>query len=326
MYVETGPAGRIGRNKTTMTDDTGNQAGSYPPANASNFSQVKRVLWQILGINLAVAAAKIAVGLVTGSISMVADGFHSIMDGSSNIIGLVGLAIAGRPPDANHPYGHQKYETFATMAIGLLLLLAAWNILQSAFTRFSEGGAPVVTTLSFAVMVVTIAINWAVTRYEARRGRQLKSGVLLADAEHTRSDIFVSLSVIASLIAVRIGWIWVDAGVAIIIVGVIGWTGWRIIHNASRILSDSAVIDPAEVERIALSVKGVQSSHKIRSRGTDQTTYLDLHIQVDGQMSLEEAHRLGHVVQKRLQDELGVSDVIVHAEPVVFEKSDELQE
>ena len=91
-----------------MADDTGNEEGSVLPNSASNFSQIKRVLWQILGINLAVAAAKIFVGLVTGSISMVADGFHSTMDSSSNIIGLVGLAIAGRPPDANHPYGHHR--------------------------------------------------------------------------------------------------------------------------------------------------------------------------------------------------------------------------
>lgn len=326
MIKEAGQADRPLQVKLKMTDKTGNQEAPFLPDSASNFSQVKRVLWQILALNLVVAAAKIIVGLVTGSISMVADGFHSTMDSSSNIIGLVGLAIAGRRPDANHPYGHQKYETFATLAIGLLLLLAAWNILRSAFIRFSEGGAPEVTVLSFAVMVVTISLNWAVTRYEARRGRQFKSGVLLADAEHTRSDIFVSLSVIVSLIAVRMGWAWVDAGVAIIIVGVIGWTGWRIINKTSGILADSAVIDPAEVERIALSVKGVQSSHKIRSRGTDQAAYLDLHIQVDGRMSLEEAHRLGHVVQKRLQDELGVSDVIVHAEPVVFEKSDDLLE
>jgi cation diffusion facilitator family transporter len=303
--------------------DTKNTS-SYRPRTGkpANFGRVKRVLWQILGVNLLVAVAKIGVGLATGSISMVADGFHSTMDSSSNVIGLVSLVIAARPPDADHPYGHQKFETFATLGIGLLLLLAGWNVLTAALTRLTEGGAPEVSVLSFAVMTVTLTINWLVTRYESRQGRRLKSSLLLADAAHTQSDVFVSLSVIVGLAAVKLGWPWVDAVVALVIVVAIGRTGWRIIRNASRVLSDTAVIDPTAVERIALSVEGVKSAHKIRSRGTDQTTYLDLHIQVDGRMALEEAHRLGHIVQDRIKKELDVADVVVHVEPINFKWSD----
>ncbi len=297
---------------------------SYRPRTGklANFDRVKRVLWQILGVNLLVAVAKIGVGLATGSISMVADGFHSTMDASSNVMGLVSLVIAARPPDADHPYGHQKFETFATLGIGLLLLLAGWNVLTAALTRLTEGGAPEVSVLSFAVMTVTLTINWLVTRYESHQGRRLKSSLLLADAAHTQSDVFVSLSVIVGLVAVKLGWPWVDAVVALVIVVAIGRTGWRIIRSASRVLSDTAVIDPTEVERVALSVEGVKSAHKIRSRGTDQVTYLDLHIQVDGRMALEEAHRLGHMVQDRIKKELDVTDVVVHVEPVNFTWSD----
>lgn len=277
--------------------------------------QVRRILWQILGVNLLVALAKIGVGTATGSISMIADGFHSTLDGSSNIIGLIGLSFAARPPDEDHPYGHQKYETFATLGIGLLLLIASWNVLQSAVTRLFEGGAPEVTFVSFAVMIVTILINWSISRYESKRGHELESGVLLADAAHTRSDIFVSLSVIIGLAAVKAGWLWVDAAAALVIMVFIAHTGWQIIRRASNILADSAVIDAQAVERIALSVEGVQSCHKIRSRGTNGATYLDLHIQVDGQISLEAGHELGHTVQNRLIKQLGVSDVIVHVEP-----------
>ncbi|MEW5958060.1 MAG: cation diffusion facilitator family transporter [Chloroflexota bacterium] len=277
--------------------------------------QVKRVLRQILGINLLVALAKIVVGVMTGSISMVADGFHSTLDGSSNVIGLVGLSIAARPPDEGHPYGHQKYETFATLSIGLLLLLASWNVLKSAITRLIEGGAPEVTLLSFAVMIVTLVINWLVARYESKKGRELKSTILQADAAHTSSDIFVSLSVLIGLAAVKAGWRWVDAAAALLIMGFIAHTGWQIIRRASNILADSAVIDAEAVAKIALSVAGVLSCHKIRSRGADGATYLDLHIQVDGRMSLEAGHELGHMVQDRLKEQLGVSDVIVHVEP-----------
>jgi len=283
--------------------------------NGIKVRQVERILWQILGVNLLVALAKIGVGAVTGSISMIADGFHSTLDGSSNIIGLIGLSFAARPPDEDHPYGHQKYETFATLGIGLLLLIASWNVLQSAITRLLKGGAPEVPIVSFAVMIVTIIINWSITRYESRRGNELKSDILLADAAHTRSDIFVSLSVIIGLAAVKAGWLWVDAAAALVIVVFIAHTGWQIIRRASNILADSAVIDTEAVEQIALSVDGVKSCHKIRSRGTNGVTYLDLHIQVDGQISLEAGHELGHTVEDRLKKQLGVSDVIVHVEP-----------
>ena len=293
---------------------------------ASRFRQVKQVLWQILGVNLLVAIAKIGVGVATGSISMVADGFHSTLDGSSNVIGLVGLSAAARPPDKNHPYGHQKYETFATLSIGLLLLLASWNVLKSALTRLLEGGSPEVTGLSFAVMIGTLITNGLVTTYESRRGRQFKSDILLADAAHTRSDIFVSLSVIAGLVAVKLGWPWVDAAVALVIVIFIAHTGFGIIKRASNILADSAVIDPAAVTRVALAVDGVESCHKIRSRGTDATTYLDLHIQVNGQMTLRAAHELGHITQTRLEQELGVTDVVVHVEPADFKPNDDSME
>ena len=277
---------------------------------------VNQVLWRVLFLNLIVAVAKILTGLLTGAISILADGFHSAMDASSNIIGLIGSTIASRPPDHDHPYGHQKYETFATLGIGLLLLLTSWNVLQSVFERFMQGGAPQVTALSFGVMIITIVFNILVVAYEKHEGNRLKSSLLLADAAHTKSDIYVSLSVLASLVAVTLGWLWMDAAVALIIVVVIGHTGLKIVRRASEELADSAVVDIAQVEKIVLAIDGVESCHKIRSRGPEQATHLDLHIQVDGHMPLQEAHLIGHIAQDRLQDTLNVADVLVHVEPV----------
>jgi cation diffusion facilitator family transporter len=286
------------------------------PATSSPCHDVNHVLWRVLIVNLAVASAKIGAGMLAGSISMVADGFHSTMDASSNVIALIGSTIAGQPPDRNHPYGHQKYETFATLGIGLLLLVTSWNILKSVFARLTQATSPEITGFSFGVMLVTIGLNLLVVFYEKQRGRQLNSNLLLADAAHTKSDIFVSLSVMASLIAARSGWLWVDPVVALVIVGVIGYTGWQIVRRSSDILTDRAVVDAALVEKIALSVAGIESCHKIRSRGADQASHLDLHIQVDGKMPLQQAHQLGHIAQARLQRELGIMDVIVHVEPV----------
>jgi cation diffusion facilitator family transporter len=281
-----------------------------------NQPAITQVLWQVLGINLVVATAKIIAGTAAGSISMVADGFHSIMDASSNVIGLIGSTIAGRPPDGNHPYGHQKYETFATLGIGLLLLLTSWNILKSVFARLVDGSKPEITGVSLAVMLTTILLNLMVVTYEKKKGHQLNSNLLLADAAHTKSDIFVSLSVLASLITVKMGWLWMDMAVVLLIIVVIGRTGWQIIRQASDVLADSAIVDAGLVEKIVLSIKGVQSCHKIRSRGTEQLAHLDLHIQVDGQMTLKEAHRLGHFTQDRLENRLGIADVLVHVEPM----------
>jgi cation diffusion facilitator family transporter len=280
--------------------------------------QVDRVLWQVLVANLVVAAAKIATGLLTGSISMVADGFHSATDASSNVIGLIGSRLAARPPDSDHPYGHHKYETFATLGIGLLLLVTSWNILKSVFTRLVEGSAPEVTPVSFAVILVTILINLVVSIYERKKGQQLNSAILQADAAHTRSDIFVSISVLGSLIAVTAGLPWLDAVVALVIVGIIAHTGWGIVRQAGDVLADSAAVDKKTVKKITLGVKGVKSCHKIRSRGSSQARHLDLHIQVDNKMTIEEAHWVGHLAQSRLEDELGIEDVIVHVEPMHF--------
>ena len=277
--------------------------------------RVRRVLWGVLGLNLLVGGAKMLVGVATGAISMIADGFHSALDGFSNVIALVGLSLARRPPDRNHPYGHAKFETFAILAIGLLLLLASWNVLKSAYGRLIIGGAPEVTVTSFAVMAFTLLVNYAVTTYESHQGRRLRSPILLADAAHTRSDILVSMAVVAGLVAVKLGWSWVDATVALLVMAFIAYTGWQIIRGASGVLLDSAVLDPEEVERIALTVDGVASCHRVRSRGTGGTIYLDMHVQVDGRLPLAEAHRLGHVVERSVKRQLGVSDVVVHVEP-----------
>ena len=164
-------------------------------------------------------------------------------------------------------------------------------------------------------MGVTIAINLAVVAYERRAGQSLQSSLLLADAEHTKSDVFVSLSVLVSLGAVQIGWLWGGTIMGLGIVLVIAHTGGQIIRRASDVLSDAAAVETAEVEQIVLAIDGVRSCHKIRSRGPEQAVCLDLHIQVDGQMPLTQAHMLGHLTQDRLKEKLRVADVMVHVEP-----------
>lgn len=169
------------------------------------FRKIQLVFVYVLILNLAVAFAKIIYGNLTGALSMSADGYHSLFDGVSNIIGLAGSFIASHPPDREHPYGHMKYETVASIFIALLLIFVSFEIFQNALNHFLVPSKPEVTAVSFLIILGTICINYLITRYEYRQGQSLRSQVLIADSIHMKSDIYVSLSVIVSLIAVKLG-------------------------------------------------------------------------------------------------------------------------
>ena len=218
---------------------------------------VKRVLIGILILNLVVTAIKFVVGALTGSIAVLADAFNALVDSSSNVIGLLGLRAASEPPDPDHPYGHRKYETIATLSIGGLMLLAGWEVLQDVFGRLAGGTPPTVTPLSVALILLTLPINIFIVWYESKRGRELGSDVLLADATGTRVNIFVSLAALVGLLGTSIGLPWLDIVVALGIVVYIGVAASRILRESSDVLTDGAAVDPHVVEDIARAVPGV---------------------------------------------------------------------
>src|SRR4051794_31861806 len=156
---------------------------------------------RVLLLNLVVAMAKIAFGYASGAISILSDGFHSLTDSASNVVGLVGIRVAGRPPDADHPYGHRKYETVAAAVLAVFLLLMFVEVLRNAFNHLSGRIAPnMISVASFVVMLGTIGVNLFVVRYESRAAERLSSEVLLADALQTRGDVWSSLTVIFALL------------------------------------------------------------------------------------------------------------------------------
>ena len=282
---------------------------------AKRDKSVRSTLIWVLVLNLAVATAKLAVGWYSASISMVADGFHSLTDSASNVVGLIGLSVAGRPPDADHPYGHRKFETLAALMIGALLALTAWEVLKSCVERLREGGAPDATPLTFWVMGITLLINLGVSTWERREGARLQSDLLKADAAHTASDVYASLAVIASLIATRLGFPQLDLLAAVVITLIIARAAFQILKANGMLLTDTAMLPASEVASVATTVPGVLSVHKIRSRATSRGGHADLHVQVDGNLPLEDAHEIGHRVVDHLKGELGFEDVLVHVEP-----------
>jgi cation diffusion facilitator family transporter len=274
------------------------------------------VLWVVLGLNLGVAALKLVFGFLTGALSMIADGFHSSLDATSNIVGLAGLRLAGRAPDPGHPYGHRKFEALAALGISLFLFLACYEILSSLIGRLEDTHEIDATPLAFAAMFVTIGVNILVTRYEARAATRLHSMILAADAKHTRSDVFVSFGVLASLLAAKLGFPALDLVVAIVIAGFIAYSGYQIVYESFAVLADARAVDPEQVMRIATGVEGVSAAHRVRSRGLPDDIHIDLHVHVPAQMSVAQAHELAHEASNRIRAEIaGVTDVVIHVEP-----------
>jgi cation diffusion facilitator family transporter len=271
---------------------------------------------RVLVLNLAVAAAKLLLGYATGAVSIVSDGFHSLTDSTSNIIGLVGLRAARKPPDADHPYGHRKFETLAAAGIFIFLVLAVLEIGRTALHRVASPSPPVVTWVSFVVMIATLLVNIAVVRYESGQGRALGSELLLADSIHTRSDVFATIGVLVSLTAVALGFPLLDpiGGLAIAIL--IARTSYEIARDTSGILSDRVAMDEDHIRSTVMTVPEVLGCHHIRTRGSADHVFLDLHVWFPAAMPLQTAHSLSHDVKDRLMSQFPqIADAIIHIEP-----------
>lgn len=287
---------------------------------SSRTRAIQHTLRVVLLLNVLVATAKLTVGLLTGSLSILADGLNSLLDASANIVGLIGMAVAARPPDPEHPYGHRRFEALTALIIAGAMGLLVLQIVQEAWRRFHSGQYPEASTLSFVVMAVTLLINIAVSTWERRRGRELRSSILSADAKHTAADALVSIGVLGELVGVRAGYGFLDPLLAVVIAGVIGWGAWSIIRDAALTLSDTAVVPVEVIEQAVRSVAGVHGVHNIRTRGGDGLVWVDLHIQVDPELRVGQAHDIASAAAQAVEAAIGEpADVTVHIEPALPE-------
>ena len=289
----------------------------HPAAIRHRYADVSRVLVVVLFLNLVVAIAKIAFGYASGAISILSDGFHSLTDAASNVAGLIGVRAAQQPPDEDHPYGHRKYETVAAAAVTVFLLLIVIEVLRNAFNHLTGRSVPhEISAVSFVVMLVTVAVNLAVVAYESRAAERLGSEILLADAMQTRGDVWSSLTVIAALIGARLGLPILDPLAALVVAGFIGYAGFQVARATTGILADRFVISDADLQRVVMSVPGVIGCEKIRTRGSADHVFLDLHVWMPPDMRLHEAHALSHVVKDRLMARYPqIADAVIHIEP-----------
>ncbi|MEW6171062.1 MAG: cation diffusion facilitator family transporter [Candidatus Omnitrophota bacterium] len=284
---------------------------------SDRYQQIKQVLLLILLLNWGVALAKIIYGLTTHFTSMTADGYHSLSDGASNIIGIIGISIASRPADQDHPYGHKKYETLFSLAIAGLLFFVCFNLLSEGLRHLTHPVSSKINLASFIIMIFTSFVNLFVMNYEYKKGKMLNSDILISDSMHTKADIFTSMSVIVALVAGKLGYPIIDPIITIVIALFIGYVAFSIIKQSSHILCDTAVIlEEKVISDIVLAVKGVKACHKIRTRGRIDDIHLDLHVQVNPDMHVDNAHKISYKIEEAIKQNIaGVTDVVVHVEP-----------
>jgi cation diffusion facilitator family transporter len=279
-----------------------------------NYAAIERVLIITFLLNMVSTVAKLGVGLWSGALSLVADGLDTLFDGLSNVVGLMAVRISRQPPDEDHPYGHRKFETLAALFIAAALFVAAWELTTGAIDRFFNPEPPVVTQWSILALLFGAGVQGVAGWWEWRKARQLQSELLLADARHTIASIGVSATVLVGLGLVWLGYGWADPLVALLVAGLIAKIGIDTVRENTPALVDRAPLDATRIGAVVAGVAGVESYHRIRSRGPADNVAIDLHVRVSPQLSMQDANAIADEVRRRLLALPGVGDVTVHAE------------
>ena len=290
-----------------------------------NYKKIQYILFVILILNIIVAVSKIVMGNISNSSAMSADGFASLADGLSNVIAIVGVYLASKPEDEDHQYGHGKIEIITGLIIGLFLLYAGFNVVMEAIGKIKNPVDINISPLSLLVMLFTLVINIIVAYYEYKKGNELNSPILIADSLHTKSDIFVTVGVIIALILIRFGMPYILDPVASFVVSLmIFYAAYNVFKENINILIDVKIVDDKEVKNLVITeYPCVKEMHKIRSRGTKNNVFMDMHIQVDPKMTVEESHRLMHNIERTIQKNIEENaHVIIHIEPYFDNKKD----
>lgn len=296
-----------------------------------NRSVVRKVLIVTLLLNLFVMILKAVVGLWTGSLSLIADALHSVTDSANNVLGLITSRFSAPKPDRDHPYGHQKFEAVGALGIAAFLGIACFEILQGAIDRILNGGEAVeISPSQLWLLLIVLGVNIFVAFYERSVGQRVSSPILIADAKHTMSDVWVTITVLAGLIGIWQGNVlnlpqlqWLDVVLAFPVALLVFKSGWSVIKDNLPWLVDEMAIAPEAINAIALSVPGVINCHDIASRGLlGRQVFIEMHLIVDAE-DVETAHRITEEVEVRLEEKFSPVRVLIHVEPPDY-KSDSI--
>ena len=285
-----------------------------------NRTEVRKVLIITLLLNVFVMGLKVLVGHWTGSLSLLADALHSVTDSANNVLGLVAIKFSSPLPDREHPYGHNKFEALGALGIAAFLGIACFEIVQGAVERILKGGEPVkVSPPELWLLLIVLGINIFVAFYERNVGKRVGSSILIADATHTMSDIWVTISVIGGLIGVWLGYQWLDVALAFPVALLVFWSGWSVLTENLPWLVDQMAIAPEIIHTIAVSVPGVINCHDIASRGViGRQVFIEMHLIVDAP-DVETAHNITEEVEKQLEQRFHPVRILIHVEPPAYQ-------
>ncbi len=297
-----------------------------------NRSQVRKVLWLTLLLNLFVMALKLTLGIATGSLSLQADALHSITDSINNVLGLITNRFSSPKPDREHPYGHQKFEAIGALGIAAFLGIACFEILRGAIEKIfltTESAAIKVSSTELWLLLVVLGINIFVAFYERNIGRKVNSPILIADAKHTMSDIWVTIIVIAGLVGVwqaknlNIPQLeWLDVILAFPVALLVFYSGWEVIKENLPWLVDEMAIAPEAIHDTVMEVSGVLNCHEIASRGMlGRQVFIEMHLIVDTN-DIIAAHQITETIEEHLEKRFGKVRVLIHVEPPDYEEED----
>ncbi|WP_414514075.1 cation diffusion facilitator family transporter [Nostoc sp. PCC 9305] len=290
-----------------------------------NRAEVRKVLIITLLLNLFVMGLKAVVGYWTGSLSLLADALHSVTDSANNVLGLVASKFSSPQPDREHPYGHSKFEAIGALGIASFLGIACFEILQGAIERILKGGGePIkISPPELWLLLIVLGVNIFVAFYERAVGKRVGSSILIADATHTMSDIWVTISVIGGLIGVWLGYQWMDLVLAFPVALLVFWSGWSVLKENLPWLVDRMAIAPEAIHAIATSVPGVINCHAIASRGVlGRQVFIEMHLIVDAS-DVETAHHITEEVESRLEERFRPVRILIHVEPPAY-KSEQI--
>jgi cation diffusion facilitator family transporter len=279
-----------------------------------------RVAALSIASNATLIALKLAAGAITGSIAIVTEAVHSMIDLVASVIAFLSVRKADEPADAEHPYGHEKVENLAANIEGLLILVGAGIIVYEATHRLVAGAEVERLGIGIAVMAVSIVANLAVSAALSHQARKTDSPALEGDAAHLRTDALTSAGVLVGLVLVEItGAASLDSITALVVAVAIVWSGLRIIRRSSGVLVDEALPD-AEMDRIEAAIASARTAevagyHKLRARRAGSRRHIDFHVQYRSGTSLERAHELAHRMRDSIEAEIPNSEVLIHVEP-----------
>ena len=279
-------------------------------------ASIRRVLLGIFVANVFVVVVKLVIGASSRSLAVFGDGIQSSVDAVNNLVGLAVIGVASKGPDAEHPYGHAKFETLGALLIVVFLSVSIFELLRGAIHKLVRGGEPPTLDASaFILLGITLLVNVAVAYGENRAGRRLNSELLIADAMHTRTDVVITLAVLGGLALTSAGLAWADPVLAIIVALFVAHANYGIVRRAMPTLVDERAYDEETIRAQAETVAGVRAAYAIRSRIAATRRFAELTISVDGRSDVASAHRIADAVEARLQEGLEFDEVVVHVEP-----------